>query len=405
MILSIAWKNIWRNKTRSFVVITAIALGLFAGVYATAFMVGVSNQKVKQAIGTEVSHIQVHQPGYLENYDAKLFLTEAEQVLQKIEEDQRVVAASKRTIITPLISTAHAQQGGIVVGVKPEQEQKVTNITDFIDTGHYFTSGSNSTMLIGKTMAEKLNVDVGNKVIITVNNLDTVQISERYDICGIFNTGNDMFDGQFLFVKKDYLDKQLDMPENSAHEIAVLLHNTDETGSVTQSLSELLDPLEVLSFKQISPELSMLIDTMDQYMMIFIIIILAALCFGIINTMLMVILERVKELGMLKAVGMNQWMIFRMVVMESVLLSLTGGIVGIIFGYIVVRLSAINGIPLDAFGEGLEGMGYATLVFPEITFPQLINIAVLVIFTGIISAIYPALRAIRLNPAEALRTL
>jgi ABC-type lipoprotein release transport system permease subunit len=142
----------------------------------------------------------------------------------------------------------------------------------------------------------------------------------------------------------------------------------------------------------------------QQFYAIFMIIILAALAFGIVNTMLMVVLERTKELGMLTAIGMNKRRVFSLIMLESVFLSVVGGIAGMIIGYITIVLTSKNGINLSQYAEGFEAYGYSAHFFPQIDVKFFIIITIMIIVTGIISSIYPALKALKLNPVEAIRT-
>jgi putative ABC transport system permease protein len=153
------------------------------------------------------------------------------------------------------------------------------------------------------------------------------------------------------------------------------------------------------------PELGYLTETMDLYMYIFIIVILFALGFGIVNTMLMAVLERIHELGMLMAVGMNKIIIFKMIMLETVFLSLTGGVIGIFAGLVVSQIYSTKGIDLSGlYGEGFAALGYDSVIYTVIQMKMIIGVTLLVIFTGIISSAFPALKALRLNPAEAVRT-
>jgi ABC-type antimicrobial peptide transport system permease subunit len=151
------------------------------------------------------------------------------------------------------------------------------------------------------------------------------------------------------------------------------------------------------------PEVGLLDDTMSVYLFMIMGIILFALMFGIINTMLMVVLERTKELGMLMAVGMNKLRVFSMIVLETILLSLTGGITGTVLGYSLVQLFAKTGMDLSVWQEGLESIGYDSIIYPQIAFSDLLQVTIMVIGTGILAAIYPSIKALKLNPAEALR--
>ena len=157
------------------------------------------------------------------------------------------------------------------------------------------------------------------------------------------------------------------------------------------------------TWRDISKELALVNDSMDEYMYIFVIIIMLALCFGIINTMLMVVMERTKELGMLMAIGMHRIRVFFMIILESVFLSLSGGIMGIAIAYAVIKYFEKTPIKLTIF-QGFEQYGYASEVYTNLPFSTLISMAVLVFVLGIISAIYPAWKAIRLNASDAIRT-
>ncbi|MCA1758915.1 MAG: FtsX-like permease family protein, partial [Bacteroidales bacterium] len=211
-------------------------------------------------------------------------------------------------------------------------------------------------------------------------------------------------DESTLFVKFEDLQAQLGMEENTAHEIAVLLDNGNEAAAVKPSVQKIAGNYDVQTWKELSPEMSLLTDSMDQYMYIFILIILLALCFGIINTMLMAVLERVKEIGMLMAVGMNKRRIFFMIILESVLLTLSGGILGMLIGSVVTKFFETRPINLAMFAEGLESYGFAAQVYTSLQGETLVTIGILVIITGVLSAVWPARKALKLNPAEATRT-
>ena len=143
---------------------------------------------------------------------------------------------------------------------------------------------------------------------------------------------------------------------------------------------------------------------MNQYMFLFLIIILLALSFGIVNTMLMVIMERVHELGMLMAIGMNRTRIFLMIMLETIFLSLTGGILGIIIGYALSRYLGKVGLNLNFWKDAFAELGYSTNIYHDINSMTMIITTIMVILTGVISSLYPAYKALKLNPVESIRT-
>lgn len=405
MIGSIAWRNVWRNKVRSIIMIVAIALGLIAGVFALAFMQGAVDTRIESATSTELAHLQVHAPHFLENKETGLYLSEASKLTKKIETIEAVDAASYRLLAEPFIMAAHGTGGGKMLGIIPEQEKLVTNISEKLVDGTYLEKTSRMPpVLIGEKLSKKLKLKVGSKLNVQMVDVNGDLSSKGYRVSGIYRTVNTGFDETNLFVLYDDLKKQLGLQGDVAHEVAMTCNDGNAVDEVKKSVMQYTGNDDVKTWKELSPEMSILTESMDEYMYIFILIILLGLCFGIINTMLMAVLERTKEIGMLMAVGMNKRRIFRMIMLESVMLTLTGGIIGILLGSAITRYFSTRPIDVSAFSEGLEKYGYATQITTSIQTETLITITVLVLITGIISAVYPARKALKLNPAEATRS-
>ena len=403
MIFSISWRNIWRNKVRSLVIITAIALGIFAGVLSAAFFKGMADQRIQKVINTELSYIQIHKPGFRQTSDFSNFITNADEEVAKIEKLPNVTGVSKRILAQSMAASAETASGVMIMGVDPEMEKKVTTLDKKIIEGEYFDGISRNPVVVGKKLAEKLNLKVKSKVVITLQDLNNNITSGAFRVAGIFSTDNNMYDESHIFILYDDMARLTGFPETAAHEIAINIDNSENLVLVQDEVKNIASGEEVMNWKELSPEMSYLTEIMDLYMYIFIIIILLALLFGIINTMLMVVMERTKELGMLMAIGMNKRRIFSMIVLESILLSLTGGVIGILVGAFASYYFGIHPIDLSMWAEGYQQLGYDAFVYTTIQPELLINVAIMVIFTGVIAAIYPAYKALKNNPADALR--
>jgi putative ABC transport system permease protein len=404
MISSFAWRNLWRNKLRSLIIIVALTLGIFAGIFLISFTNGMVNDRIRSIIGLEMSHIQIHQPGFLDNNQFNLLINHADSLTKIIRETPDVVAVSKRLIISSMVSSAEAGAGIRVTGVDPADERKVTLLSSKIIEGKYLDETAKNPVVISESLARKLKVRLKNKIIITVQDVNMNITAGAFRITGIYNTDNLMFDEANVFVNNGDLCRLTGLKRSVAHEIAVLLNNNDKTKVVEKIISEQFPDLEAKDWQVLSPEAGYLVSAMNQYMYIFIIIILLALCFGIINTMLMVIMERVRELGMLMAIGMNRSRVFTMIMLETVYLSLTGGVLGIIFGYGISKYLGHTGINLYFWKDAFAKLGYPSLVYPVIDSGTLVITAIMVIIAGILSSLYPAYRALRLNPSEAIRS-
>ncbi len=405
MIWSIAWRNVWRSKTRSTVMIVAIALGLTAGLFTMAFMQGAIDARVESATKSELAHLQIHAPHFLDNNETELFIRNADKLTDKIAKLDSVKAVSSRLIAEPFITAAHGTGGGKLIGIDVEKEKQVSDISEHVFAGTYLEKkGRMPPVLVGGKLAKKIKLKVGSKINVQMVAINGDLSAKGYRVCGIYKTANTTYDETHLFVLKNDLQMQLGLDDNTAHEIAIWANQGNEAALLKPSIQKIAGKNDVQTWKELSPEMALLTNYMDQYMYIFILIILLGLCFGIINTMLMAVLERVKEIGMLMAVGMNRRKIFSMIILESILLTLTGGIVGILIGSGITKIFETTPIDLSVFSEGLEKFGFGTQVYTSLKTETVITITILVIITGLLSSVYPARKALKLNPAEATRT-
>lgn len=404
MLWSLSWKNVWRNKLRSIVVIIAVTLGVFATVFLLAFMNGMVADRIQTVIRTEISHIQIHEPGFQENNDFSLRIQNADSIVGVVSQTNHVAAVSKRIVISSLVASAETNTGVKIMGIVPEVERTITNISTKMIEGTYFDNNQKNSVIIGKKLAEKLKVALHKKIIITLQDINLNITSGAFRVVGIYETDNNMYDESTLFVRYNDLCMLTGLNRTDAHEIAILLDKDENSEPVKQILKNDFKRLEVQYWMELSPEAGYLVSSMDQYMAIFILIILLALCFGIINTMLMVVLERVKELGMLMAVGMSKLRVFFMIMLETVYLTVTGGMIGLVIGYLISKHLERVGLDLYFWKEAYSSIGYSSFIYPKTDLRMVAITALMVILAGIFSAIYPALKALRLNPSEATRT-
>lgn len=403
MIIAVAWRNIWRNKTRSLVILVAICLGLTSGIFYMAFYNGMVDQRIETAIKSEASHIQIHHKEFLNNPDKKFIITQADSTTRIIQSVEGVQATSKRIILNTMIQSPTTGSGVKVTGIIPEDEKQVTNLYNKLIEGSWFEEGTRNPMVIGKKLADKLKVRLKSKLVITFQDMEGNLTGAAFKVAGIFETSNTVYDENSVFVSKSDLSRILLLDEDACHEIAILLSQNELLQAADTTIQTKLPGLDVKTWREIMPEVSLVESSFDITMYIFIGIILLALLFGIINTMLMAVLERTKELGMLMAIGMNKFRVFTMILLETVMLSLFGGLCGILLGWALNLWFGVKGIDLGAWSAAYKSMGYDTLVYTKLSLGISFEIALMVIITGFIAAIYPAMKALKLKPAEAVR--
>ncbi len=406
MLISIAWKNIWRNKLRSGVVITAVTLGLIGGILSVGIMFGSSDQHVKDALNDYISEIQIHHPKYSENNESKYFIKNSESTENVLSQIPGVKSVCSRIKIVGMANSPEAAVGIVINGINPEKEKTVTDIYTKIPagSGSYFENTKRNPILISSKLAEKLKLHLRSKLILTFQENGGTMTGGAFRVVGIFKTTNAMLDETNVFVRKTDLIRLTGFSENTAHEIAVRLTDKKMLETVKSEIIKKYPNLSVMTWKELQPDLAMVTDFMNQMMAIFMMIILLALGFGIVNTMLMVVLERIKEIGMLMAVGMNRIRIFTMIMLETIFLSIVGGGIGMAVSAGILDYFGRVGMNFSSVSKGLESFGYSAVIYPKVEVSFYFILSFLIILTGILASVYPAIKAVRLNPADAVRT-
>jgi len=403
MLISIAWKNIWRNKKRSLIIIAAICFGLWGGLMSGGIMMGMGESMVNSAIERDLSHIQIHKNDYLKDKEIINFIPEGAQLIKDVNQIQGVKAISGRTLIFGMASSPASSFGAKIIGINPDNAKNVTNISQYLIAGSYFESERRNPIIIGKKLAERLNLKLRSKIVLSFQGLDDEISYIACRVSGIYKTESAPFDEMNVFVQQKDLFRIL-KSEPIFHEIEIRVEKSDIIPQVDNTLKTKYSNLQVQNWKEIAPEIAFLMELMQQFSYVFVAIILFALLFGITNTMLMSVMDRVRELGVLIAGGMKKFKVFSMILLETVFLSLTGGIAGIGIGSLSITIFSHTGIDLSAFSASLNSFGASAMLYPFLPFAMYIILTFMIIFAANMAAIMPAWKAIHLVPSEAIRS-
>ena len=402
MLLKIASRNIWRSKKRSLIIITAVSIGLWAGIFLMGFYNGMIEQRINTAITSELSHIQLHHSEFRKEYDIQYHLPKGSEMLRKITEDTLVQAATGRIIIKGMIASAAGSSGITINCILPIKENLTTKLRQKISAGSYFSSSKANEIIISERVSKKLKLRKGKKTILTFQDKKGNLASSAFRIIAIYKTINAPYDDNNVFVKNTAIDSLAGIP-NEYNEIAVLLKSNQTLQESSNKLIRIFPKVEIKNWKEIAPELGLTISVGNQMVYIFMGIILLALAFGIVNTMMMAVLERTREIGMLLALGMNKFKIFMMILLETFFLILAGCPIGITLALVTIEITKKTGIDLTRYVDVYSNFGYSHIIYPNLTLSQLEMVLLLVICAAFISALFPARRALKLNPAESLK--
>lgn len=476
MIISVSWKNVWRNKSRSMIVIIAVVVGSLAGMFFSAWMKGLFDQKVHDAIYTEVGHLKIMNPLYLIDEDISYTISDFQKVSDLLGSENDIKAWTPRSKVVGMAATSRETAGVTLVGIDPEREKQVSDLyTRIIEgTGDYFEAESRyPTAVIGEKLAEELRIknyriSMENRSLMLENGLpekiagkldsltDVRFVTKRkfdkaladvlskaevnsygflikhyagyfsraritftftsmegklaYLTCrvsGIYKTSNAIFDVANVFVRNDILAQAAGLEPDQFHEISIIAaddldaDNIENVRPLKDKLAKLFMELQVMDIEQVAPEAYAYQIMSKPMMYIIMILIYFALAFGIINTMLMAIMERIKEIGMLRAIGMKRKKVARMIIYETIFLTFVGTVAGMLLSLILIGIIGRTGINL--FGHSFEDFGFSAVIYPKLTTDFFFLTILIVLLISILAAIIPARKALKMKPIKALR--
>jgi ABC-type lipoprotein release transport system permease subunit len=302
-----------------------------------------------------------------------------------------------------MIQSPLTTAGVQIIGFSDNMERQTTTFHENITEGVFPGKDIRNPIMIGEELEDKIKTDIGKRVVITFQDVHNELTSASFTVSATYKTSSSPFDEANVFVRAEDLSEL--MAESTIyHEIAVMAVQENVADTLAAMLNRHYDGIEAETWYELSPELRYLTEfggSMTLYVMI---VIMLALAFGILNTMLMAIFERMKELGMLMSVGMSKMRVFFMIMIEAVILSFTGAAIGMAVAWGSVMLLAENGLDLSGVGgDSLAEFGYDAIIYPVVTQADFVTTAVLVVTTAILAAIYPAVKALRMNPGEIIR--
>lgn len=404
MFMTIAWRNLWRNARRTLVILTAIVIGVWSMILLGALMRGMMVQMVHNGINTLTGHIQVHHKGYhsdpvIENSMAEP--AEVEAALNKaLPQGSRWAG---RVRVNAVASNAHHSAGVTFVGIEPEREAKVSFIGHAVTQGQYLAPGNDRGVLAGAKLLDEYDTKMGYKLIVMSQGQDKQIASRAFRIQGVFRAEMEDTEKGFIFVTKEAAQKMLGMGQ-ALSEFSVWLPDDASPEAVAARLREVLpaDKYEVMTWRQLLPVLQAYVALFDGFVLIWYVVVFIAMGFGIVNTTLMAVYERIREFGLLKALGMKPGWIIRGVVSESFFILVLGMAVGNALGFACVALLAYTGIDLSALAAGSEFFGMSRVLYPVVAAQDVLTANLVVFILGLVVSLYPAAKASRFTPVEAM---
>jgi ABC-type lipoprotein release transport system permease subunit len=404
MYLQLAWRNIWRNPRRTIVILVAVIIGVWSMVLLGALMRGIAVGMVKNGIATLTGHVQIHHTGYRDDPAIENSIADTQAVERALIELLPPGAHwSGRVRVNAIVNNARHSSGVTLVGIDPTKEAKVSFIGTAISRGRYLGPNDSDGIIVGEALLEELETKIGRKLVLMSQDTDQAIASRAFRIVGAFKAEMESTEKQFVFVTLATAQKMLKLGAGIS-EISILLPQGYENLEVYHHLKSALPPdkFEVHNWQELLPFQTAYLKILDGFMWFWFLIVFVAMGFGIVNTTLMAVFERMREFGLMKALGMKPWWILREVLVESFLLLICGIFIGNCLGFLSIYALSGSGIDLSALAAGAEYAGMSRIIYPAVAIRDVMVANLTVLLLGLLVSLYPAIKASRFTPVQAL---
>ena len=401
ILFRLAWRNLWRNHRRTANMLMAIVLGAWAMIFMTALMRGMVTEVVKDGISALPGHVQVHHPDFGDDPSIANLIPRRDTELQRRFADAGFVQWATRVRVPAVITSEYDSRGVTLLGIDPQQERGLTFVDyDSVD-GRFLESTDDPGIVIGAKLARTLNTELGKRIVVMSQDPDNDIADRGFRIVGIFHANVTAFEEAFVFAGKSTVRELLRIGDRVS-EVVVLGEDYRDVEPVYAKTLELVDgDVKVERWHELDPYLGSMLGVMDGFVLVWVVVIFLALSFGLVNTLVMAVFERVREIGLMLALGMRPLNILGQIVIESLMLLALGLAIGTALSWATVQ-PIKDGIDISIVGEGLDMWGMSSTLYPELLLSDVILANVVVLILGFLASLSPAWRASHYEPIEAI---
>jgi len=397
-----AFRDLGRNRRRTFFSILALAMGLALLITMASFINGEMNNAMDTTIRLQSGHFQIRAQNYDERKTSLKWedlIENPTQVAAQISTLEPVIAASPRLFASGIVNSRNQSAGVEIIGIDPASE---TNdpYREGLVSGEFLTVDDREGILIGRPLAEKMGLHVGDQINLTANTSNGDVSEQLFTIRGIYSTETRVFDTTIVFLPLQKA-QAITRTENHASTIFVLLKDKNQTDSVVNALKS--SSYKILTWTKMNEVIIQVESLANSYMILFYLIVLVVTATVIINTLIMAVFERTREIGILSAIGMKGRRIMAMFLGESTLLAVGGILLGLVLGLLVVAYLERNGLYVGNMAVCGGGFLIRDTVYAKFSLEDTINVSIIAFVITLLAGLFPAVMAARMEPVEALR--
>ena len=398
LLIQLSWRNLWRHRRRNGILLAAIAVAVAGVVLLNSMLRGMQADMQNTVIDNLTGHVKVLHPGYLDDpsIERGFELTAG----WSAELPAEAVAGWTARVRVPAVAMSERETRGVqLVGVDPGREA-ISFLGDVSMRGERLAGADDRRIIIGQALAEQLETDVGRRLVLVTQGADQRNREAGYRIAGVYRADVRGLEKIFVFAGAEALQGLLDTL--AVTEVSVRLTDDAFEGGIVADLVGAFAGLDVLTWKQLEPQAATMVAFADSAVYIYFLVIMGALVFGLVNTLVTAVMERVRELGMLRALGMKPRSVVAQVMVESSLVMVVGVALGLVVA--LAAFSAVaDGIDLTAFDDSLATFGLRPIFVPVLQVGDIVLVVAMSLALGLLASFYPARRAVKLKPLDALR--
>jgi ABC-type lipoprotein release transport system permease subunit len=402
-----AWRNIWRNPRRTLLTISAIAFACILLVFMLSFQFGFYETAINASVRIHAGHLQIQAEGYQDKKSMRMVVSDPNFLEDVLENIEAVAAHTYRASAFSLVSHGKRAYGVMVTGIDPAKEAGVSTLKNVIGEGTYLTEKDSYQALIGKLLADNLRVVPGDELTLLGQGRDGSVAATVVTVRGIYKSGLDEFDRSSLHIPLKVFQDEYAMGK-SIHQAVILGRSLAKIPEIKAQIKTRLTnrdhniSLKVLDWEELMPGLRQAIELDLVSGLIFYVLLIIVVAFSILNTFLMAIFERTKEFGIMKAIGTTPGRLTKLLLIESLTVTLAGILIGIILGIAVTAYFQVYGIDFSGSSELLSQFGISGRMYPRLSMLSILIGPGLVLAITFLAALYPALKVRTLRPVEAL---
>ena len=397
----LAWRYLWRNHRRTIIMLSAISVGAWAMMFMMALTRGMVDQMIADGISVIPGHVQIHDPAYLDDPSITNRLPYTDAELAEKFDDADFVAWASRVRVPAVITSERESRGVTMLGIDPEAERSFSFVDYDAVEGRFLEGVDDSGIVIGAKLANTLETRVGKRVVLMTQDPDNEIADRGFRVVGLFHANIESYEDSFVFVGRQTAQRLLGIGDTTTEAVFVGNDYRNVDPVYEKVAAAVDDAVRVSPWTEVDKYLGTMLRTMDGFMLIWVVVIFLALSFGLVNTLVMAVFERVREIGLMLALGMKPAMILGQIIIESMMLLGIGLAIGDVLTYVTIK-PLESGIDISIVAQGMEMFGASSMLYPALYLKDVILANVVVLILGFLASLSPAWRASRYEPVEAI---